>query len=123
MNTAKILIVDDALSVRETVCMFFTKHGFSITSAYDGQNGLDKLAADPDIKLVFADVNMPNMNGIEMTEHIFQTLKRDVTVIMLTTDNNPAMKEEGKAVGVMGWMVKPFTGDNILDTVKKIVAD
>jgi two-component system chemotaxis response regulator CheY len=45
-----------------------------------------------------------------------------VNIIMLTTENSPAMKERGKAAGIKGWIVKPFKGDAVIATFKKLVA-
>jgi CheY-like chemotaxis protein len=45
-----------------------------------------------------------------------------VNIIMLTTENSAAMKERGKAAGIKGWIVKPFKGDAVIATFKKLVA-
>jgi len=69
------------------------------------------LKSDPGIKLVVADVNMPNMDGLTMVEKIRGELgNARVNLIMLTTESSPNMKERGKAAGVKGWIVKPFKG-------------
>jgi two-component system chemotaxis response regulator CheY len=44
-----------------------------------------------------------------------------VNIIMLTTENSPAMKERGKAAGIKGWIVKPFNGPAVIGSVKKLV--
>ena len=81
-----------------------------------------KLRSDPGIKLVVSDVNMPNMDGLTMVEKIRGELKNNsVNVIMLTTESSPTMKERGKAAGIKGWIVKPFKGDAVLATFKKLV--
>jgi two-component system chemotaxis response regulator CheY len=63
---AQILIVDDSDAVRNEVGGFLKDNGFSVATAVDGRDGLSKLKSDPGIKLVFADVNMPNMDGLTM---------------------------------------------------------
>jgi CheY-like chemotaxis protein len=79
--------------------------------------------SDPGIKLVVADVNMPNMDGLTMVEKIRGELgNARVNLIMLTTESSPNMKERGKAAGVKGWIVKPFKGTAVLETFKKLVA-
>jgi two-component system chemotaxis response regulator CheY len=88
----------------------------------DGKDGLDKLKADPSIKLVICDVNMPNMDGLTMVEKVRADLKNtNVNIIMLTTENSPSMKERGKAAGIKGWIVKPFNGAAVLGAVQKLV--
>ena len=57
-----------------------------------------------------------------MAERIRGELKNSaVNIIMLTTESSPTMKERGKAAGIKGWIVKPFKGDAVLATFKKLV--
>lgn len=119
---AQILIVDDSSTVRNEVGDFLIKSGITVSLAVDGRDGLAKLKSDPSIKIVVCDVNMPNMDGLTMAEKVRSELhNQTVIIIMLTTENSPAMKERGKAAGIKGWIVKPFKGDAVLATFKKIV--
>ncbi len=118
---AQILVVDDSSTVRNEVGDFLKKNGLTVTLAVDGKDGLSKLQGDPGIKLVVCDVNMPNMDGLTMAEKVRNELKNtNVNIIMLTTESSPAMKERGKAAGIKGWIVKPFKGDAVLATFKKL---
>jgi len=119
----KILVVDDSSTVRDEVAGFLRKNGLAVDTAVDGKDGLGKLKATPGIKLVISDVNMPNMDGLTMVEKIRGELaNKTVNVIMLTTESSPAMKERGKAAGVKGWIVKPFKGDAVLETFRKLAS-
>lgn len=119
---AQILVVDDSSTVRNEVGDFLKKNGLTIALAVDGRDGLVKLKADPAIKLIVCDVNMPNMDGLTMAEKVRSELGNSaVNIIMLTTENSPSMKERGKAAGIKGWIVKPFKGDAVLATFKKLV--
>jgi len=118
---AQVLVVDDSSTVRNEVGDFLKNAGLSVALAVDGKDGLGKLQADPAIKLVVCDVNMPNMDGLTMAERVRSDLGNStVNIIMLTTENSPAMKERGKAAGIKGWIVKPFNGDAVLATFKKL---
>ncbi len=120
---AKILVVDDSSTVRDEVAGFLKSHGLDVATAVDGKDGLAKLKADAGIRLVVSDVNMPNMDGLTMAEKIRGELKNTgVHLIMLTTESNPSMKERGKAAGIKGWIVKPFNGQAVLETFKKLAA-
>lgn len=120
---AQILIVDDSSTVRNEVGDFLKSNGLAVSFAVDGSDGLAKLKADPAVKLVICDVNMPNMDGLTMAEKVRSELKNAaVNIIMLTTENSPMMKERGKAAGIKGWIVKPFKGDAVITTFKKLVA-
>jgi two-component system, chemotaxis family, chemotaxis protein CheY len=119
---AQILIVDDSSTVRGEVSAFLTQHGLTVATAVDGHDGLAKLKGDSQIRLIVSDVNMPNMDGLTMAEKIRNELNNSsVNIIMLTTENSPLMKERGKAAGVKGWIVKPFNGDAVLATFRRLV--
>jgi two-component system chemotaxis response regulator CheY len=105
------------------VASFLKTNGLDVAVAVDGKDGLAKMKADPGIKLVVSDVNMPNMDGLTMVEKIRGELGNStVNVIMLTTESSPSMKERGKAAGIKGWIVKPFKGAAVLETFKKLTA-
>ncbi|MEO5690165.1 MAG: response regulator [Burkholderiaceae bacterium] len=119
---AQILVVDDSSTVRDEVAGFLKRNGLDVATAVDGKDGLAKLRMDPKVKLIVSDVNMPNMDGLTMAEKIRSELgNKTVNIVMLTTENNPNMKERGKAAGIKGWIVKPFKGEAVLATFKKLV--
>ena len=118
---AQVLVVDDSSTVRDEVAGFLKKSGLDVATAVDGRDGLAKLKMDPKIKLVVSDVNMPNMDGLTMAEKIRGELgNKTVNIVMLTTENSPVMKERGKAAGIKGWIVKPFKGEAVIATFKKL---
>lgn len=120
---AQILIVDDSSTVRNEVGEYLKKNGLSVSFAVDGHDGLTKLKRDDDIKLIVCDVNMPIMDGLTMVEKVRKDLNNSkVNIIMLTTENSPAMKERGKAAGIKGWIIKPFKGDAVLPAFQRLVA-
>jgi two-component system chemotaxis response regulator CheY len=117
---ANVLVVDDSSTMREIVSGYLNKHGFDVALATDGRDGLVQLKADPGIKLVVSDINMPNMDGLAMADKIRNELgNKSVHIIMLTTEDNPVMRERGRTIGVTGWIVKPFRGDAVLGPFKK----
>lgn len=119
---AQVLVVDDSSTVRNEVGGFLKQNGLSVAFGVDGRDGLAQLKADSGIKVVICDVNMPNMDGLTMVEKARSELSgRSVSIIMLTTENSPAMKERGKAAGVKGWIVKPFNGPAVIASIKKLV--
>jgi two-component system chemotaxis response regulator CheY len=118
---AQILVVDDSHTMREIVCSFLKQNGFDVAQANDGRDGLRQLALDPAIKLVVSDINMPNMDGLTMAEKIRSELgNAAVRIVMLTTEDNAEMRERGKAIGVTGWIVKPFRGEAVLGPFRKL---
>jgi two-component system chemotaxis response regulator CheY len=118
---AKILVVDDSSTVRDEVAGFLKMNGLDVATAVDGKDGLAKIKSDSAIRLVISDVNMPNMDGLTMVEKVRGELGNStVNIIMLTTESSPSMKDRGKAAGIKGWIVKPFKGEAVLETFKKL---
>ena len=118
---AKILAVDDSVSIRKSITFILGQEGYDVTEAVDGVDGLSKAEADK-FGLIITDINMPNMDGIEFTKNLRQNPKyRFTPIIVLTTENQDSKMQEGKAAGATGWIVKPFSSEKLLAVVKKIV--
>ncbi len=120
----KILVIDDAASIRQVVSMVLAEEGYDIIEAVDGVDGLEKLKGS-DVDIIVCDVNMPNMNGVEFLEQVktneeFSSYKF-LPFIMLTTEAGQEMKEKGKKLGAKAWLVKPFQPEMLIDAVKKLV--
>jgi len=121
---AQVLVVDDSSTMRSVVSTFLSSHGFDVTVASDGREGLSRLREDPAIRLVVSDVNMPNMDGLTMAEKIRTELGNSaVRIVMLTTEANPSLRQRGKELGVTGWIVKPFRGELVLAPFRRLCAD
>lgn len=121
MAEKKILAVDDSLSIRKSLSFILGNEGYEVVEAEDGVEALEKAQADK-FSLVITDINMPRMDGIELTKQLRQTQGYKFTpIIALTTENQQEKMQEGKAAGATGWIVKPFTAEKLLAVVKKIV--
>lgn len=116
-----VLVVDDSSSIRQSVSFVLEENGYAVKTADDGSRGLDALGQG-NIDLVITDVNMPEMNGIDMVKQM-KTMDeyRFTPVLILTTESQQSIIEEGKAAGASGWMVKPFTNEKLISTVKKVL--
>ena len=84
---AKILIVDDDDSVRQSVAMILRYARHEIVEAGDGRRGLHALEQDPAIDVVLCDVKMPQMDGIECLSRMLE-LRTDLPVIMISGHGN-----------------------------------
>jgi two-component system chemotaxis response regulator CheY len=117
----KILIVDDSTSMRQMVGFTLRQGGFEVIEAEHGQDGLDKLKGNV-VDMIITDLNMPVMDGITFIRHVrTQPAMKTKPILMLTTDGLSTKKEEGKAAGATGWIVKPFDPDKLLLTVAKVL--
>lgn len=118
---ASILAVDDSASMRQMVSFTLKGAGYDVIEAADGVEALN-IAKTKGVNLVITDVNMPNMDGISLIKQL-RTLPsyRFTPLLMLTTESSPEKKQQGKAAGATGWIVKPFNPDQLLNTVKKVL--
>ena len=116
-----IMTADDSQSVRQMVGFTLSQAGYEVVEAADGAEAL-KLLDSHAVNMLITDLNMPNMDGIEL---IRQTRSQDrfkyMPIIMLTTESQDAKKQEGKAAGATGWIVKPFKPEQLLGVVKKVL--
>ena len=118
---AKILAVDDSTSLRQMVAFTLKQAGHEVVEASDGRDALQK-ARGGRVDLVLSDVNMPGMDGISLVKELRMLPSYKFTpILMLTTESSPEKKQEGKAAGATGWIVKPFSPDQLLATVKRVL--
>ena len=118
---ASILAVDDSASMRQMVAFTLKGAGYDVIEATDGAEAL-KLARSQPVNLVITDVNMPNMDGIALIRELRALPSyRYTPLLMLTTESSPEKKQQGKAAGATGWIVKPFNPDQLLSTVRKVL--
>ncbi len=116
-----IMTVDDSASVRQMVGFTLKSAGYEVVEAVDGRDALGKLQNGKKVNLVITDLNMPNMDGIELTRAIRQDAgHKFVPVVLLTTESQDGKKQEGRAAGATGWIVKPFRPEQLLNVVKKV---
>lgn len=117
----KIMTVDDSSSVRQMVGLTLKEAGYEVVEAVDGVDALNK-ARQQAVDMFINDLNMPNMDGIELIRQLrAQPSFKFTPIIMLTTESQQSRKEEGKAAGATGWIVKPFKPDQLLAVVKKVL--
>ncbi|MEG6505308.1 response regulator [Nitratidesulfovibrio sp. 1201_IL3209] len=115
-----IMTVDDSASIRQMVGFTLRNAGYEVIEAKDGKDAVSKLSGP--IKMVITDLNMPNMDGIELIRQIrANPAYKFIPVIMLTTESQATRKQEGKAAGATGWIVKPFQPEQLLAVVKKVL--
>jgi len=119
---ASILAVDDSASMRQMVSFTLKGAGYDVVEAVDGKDALG-IAQSKAVNLVITDINMPNMDGITLIKELRSLPSYKFTpMLMLTTESSPEKKQEGKAAGATGWIVKPFNPEQLLNTVKKVLS-
>ncbi len=112
------LVVDDSLSARRALAMAVEEAGLEVRTARDGLEAVAIIEAHrPDLLLV--DLEMPRMNGLELTSHVrAREATRALPVIMVTSRSTAKHRREAQAVGVNFYMTKPFTEEVLLRNIQ-----
>ncbi|MDA8089864.1 MAG: response regulator [Nitrospiraceae bacterium] len=117
----KILIVDDCRTTRKLLSLYVKAKGFDVQTAENGLDAIEKLAGG-NINLIITDLNMPFMDGIELT----RTLRADpsysgIPVLMVTTEKDAEEKRRAAEAGVSGFIVKPVSADDVVKNVRGLM--
>lgn len=116
-----IMTADDSDTVRLMVSFTLKGAGYEVIEAVDGQDAFNKFRSNS-VSMLITDLNMPNMDGIELIRQVrSHDQGKFIPIIMLTTESADQKKSEGKAAGATGWIVKPFSQDQLLAVVKKVL--
>ena len=116
----KVLTVDDSKTMRDMISFTLRGAGFEVTEAEDGKKALDALVSAT-VDVIITDINMPNMDGISLIRNLRASQKHRATpILILTTESDAAKKNEGKAAGATGWLIKPFSPEKLVDLVNRV---
>lgn len=116
------LVVDDSISARRATAQFMKDAGFEVRTAIDGMEAVAILAKwKPDILLV--DMEMPRMNGLELTAHVrAREGMSNIPVIMITSRSTEKHRSQAAAAGVNVYLTKPFGDEDLLQHVTELTA-
>jgi len=117
----KVLVVDDSLNTREIERDVLEAHGYAVTLAEDGVDGLGK-ALSGDFDAVLTDIEMPGMDGFTLTERLREDERyRDTPIIMVTSRQKEEDKRRGIKVGADAYIVKgDFEQGNLVETLRRL---
>lgn len=122
MNSGKsvsVLVVDDALCIRELISLILRNEGYEVIKAANGLEALDKLNGT-NIDLLITDLNMPVMNGIELIGRLRSMPDfKSLPVLMVTSENHASIRNHACRAGVNEWILKPFIPKQLVDAVRK----
>jgi putative nucleotidyltransferase with HDIG domain len=119
MAREKILIVDDEEMIRDLCYHILSSEGYEVSTASSGTAALDVLAQD-DLDLLITDIKMPGMDGLELFERVRQR-NQDIVTIFITGHGTLDTAIESLMRGVDGFVLKPFTQEELLVAVERAV--
>lgn len=120
---SKVMVVDDSKTARREVSRTIHNHGIITVEAENGKHALEVLQKKKDIKLIFCDVNMPEMNGLEFVEAMKALPEyKDIPVVMLTSEATRDVMDKAAELGVAGWIIKPAERDTVKSLLDRFCA-
>ncbi|WP_013322589.1 hybrid sensor histidine kinase/response regulator [Gloeothece verrucosa] len=118
-----VLIVDDSITVREILSLSFSKSGYRVEQARDGQEAWEKLRSGLPCDIVFCDIEMPRMNGLELLSNIQKDEKlAHLPVAVLSSRGAEKHRKVAAKLGASGYFTKPYTEKDLLDAAKRMIA-
>ncbi|RKZ67309.1 MAG: hypothetical protein DRR16_11475, partial [Candidatus Parabeggiatoa sp. nov. 3] len=117
-----IMIVDDSLSVRKSLSLLVEDAGFETQLAKDGLEAIEMMnQTRPNVMLV--DMEMPRMNGLELTAHVrANQATQNLPIFMITSRTTEKHREQAKNAGVNAYLTKPYQDTELLDLIDKALA-
>jgi DNA-binding response OmpR family regulator len=122
MANKRILVVDDEMQLVDMVKMRLEANGYSVISAYDGQDGLDKARKErPD--LIILDLMLPKIDGYKVCRMLkFDEKYKNIPIILFTARAQQEDEKLGKEVGADAYITKPFEPQVLLDKIKSLTS-
>ena len=123
----RIVLVDDSKTILATAQMALedlVESGVIEFKSYLNPTELltNLQNGDENFDLLISDINMPQMNGLDLAREIKSHASfRQKPILILTTESSADMKQKGKDIGVTGWMVKPFSDDKLVKSIKMVL--
>lgn len=116
-----VLLVDDSATLRLSLRTELEQSGYKCDTATGGDAALERLkTTKPDI--ILTDLNMPGMDGITLVKAIRKLPGfRFIPILVVTTESQQEKRNEARAAGATGWLVKPVKRDDLLATLTKIL--
>jgi chemotaxis family two-component system sensor histidine kinase/response regulator PixL len=117
-----VLVVDDSISVRQTLALTLQKAGYKVLQAQNGREAIQQLQHHPEIRLVICDIEMPSMNGFEFLSYCRQDGElAKLPIVMLTSRTAEKHRRLACELGAVGYFNKPFREEEILRAIATLI--
>lgn len=119
----RILVVEDDPSIQKVVRFRLEHEGFSVSAAWDGEEALEKVHADP-VDLVLMDVRMPRMNGYELCRRLrnqAETVGLPLIIMSGTEGEIMHLADRCIEAGANDWIQKPFRTEDLLRKIERLL--
>ncbi|WP_107806129.1 hybrid sensor histidine kinase/response regulator [Nodularia spumigena] len=118
-----VLVVDDAISLRQTLSLTLQKHGYQVIQAQHGVEALEQLQRHPEIQVIISDLEMPRMNGFELLSNLRQNPNFvNIPIVVLTSRSADKHRQLAKELGANAYFVKPYLEHEFLSMIHDLIA-
>ena len=123
----KVILVDDSKTILATAQMAVEELAASGVVEFKTYLNPEELLSNlksgaESFDLLISDINMPLMNGLDLAREIKNDARfKQKPILILTTESSADMKQMGKDIGVTGWMVKPFSDEKLVKSIKMVL--
>ena len=115
-----VMVVDDSLTVRRITQKFLDREGFRSIVAKDGLDAIEKINENGCPDLFLCDIEMPNMDGFQLVEHIRTAVSKTVPIIMISSRSIEKYEDHARALGVNQSLGKPYQEPELLASIKSL---
>ncbi|WP_318730620.1 response regulator, partial [Roseofilum sp. Guam] len=117
-----VLIVDDSITVRELLSMTFVKSGYRVEQARNGLDAWEKLRAGLPCDMIFCDIEMPKLNGLELLERLQgDDILKEIPMAMLTSRGASKYQQHAASLGAKGYFTKPYLEEALLEAAQRML--
>ena len=122
ISSPVVLIVDDAISLRQTLSLTLQKYGYQVIQAQNGIEALEQLQKNPKIQLVVSDLEMPRMNGFELLSNIRQSPDfAKIPVIILSSRSADKHRQLAQNLGATAYLTKPYLEHDFIARIDDLI--
>ncbi|MUG95647.1 response regulator [Scytonema sp. UIC 10036] len=117
-----VLVVDDAISLRQTLSLTLQKFGYQVLQAQNGVEALEQLQAHPEIQVIISDLEMPRMNGFELLSHIQHNPNlANLPIVVLTSRSTEKHRCLARELGAKAYITKPYLEHEFISTIESLL--
>ncbi|MBF0567720.1 MAG: response regulator [Nitrospirae bacterium] len=116
----RIMIVDDDKTTRKILGLYLTTKGHQPVFAENGLDAIEKLASN-EVDIIMTDLNMPYMDGLELTKQLKNNPAfQSIPILMLTTETDDDEKSKANDAGINAYMVKPVSAETVDTMIRQM---
>lgn len=116
-----VMLVDDSPTMLASMASVLSQAGQAVEKAATAEEALSKLKNGPPLRAMITDYHMPGMNGAQLVREMRKLPGyRFLPILVLTTESEQSKRDEARAAGATGWLVKPVAPDKLLDVLRQV---